>query len=100
MSRTMQSSRSSEFHHALLFPERASPANRCPPVRLYRTAYTIQILGVAKEKAGRTDEAILNWEQALFLYEKVEGDSSFRTNQVRIKLGEHYGKQGKAEAAA
>ncbi|KAK0631326.1 hypothetical protein B0T14DRAFT_549185 [Immersiella caudata] len=63
-------------------------------------AYAIQILGTINEKAGRIQEAILNWELALFLYVRTEGESSFRTNQVRVKLGEYYGKQGKTGAAA
>lgn len=52
------------------------------------------------EKAGHIKEAISTWERALLLYRKTEGDSSVRTNQVRVKLGEYYGKQGKAESAA
>jgi hypothetical protein len=68
--------------------------------RTSRTAYALQILGVANEKTERIDEAISNWEDALDLYCATEGDSSFRTNQVRVKLGEYYGKgYGRPEAA-
>ncbi|KAK4444139.1 hypothetical protein QBC34DRAFT_452128 [Podospora aff. communis PSN243] len=65
-----------------------------------KEAYSIQILATINEKAGKIQEALLNWGLALFLYAKTEGDSSFRANQVRVKLGEYYGKQGKTEAAA
>ncbi|KAH8903093.1 hypothetical protein BR93DRAFT_972028 [Coniochaeta sp. PMI_546] len=65
-----------------------------------KTTYSLQILGVVNEKTGRIAEAISDWELALYLYCKTEGDSSFRTNQVRVKLGGYYGKQGKPETAS
>lgn len=65
----------------------------------YRTAYALQILGIVDENAGQIDVAITNWEHSLILFCKTEGDSSYRTNQVRVKLGEYYGKLGKPEAA-
>ncbi|KAK1834717.1 hypothetical protein QBC39DRAFT_8629 [Podospora conica] len=65
-----------------------------------KTAYTLQIRGVVNEKAGKIDAAIADWELSLYLYCMTEGDSSFRTNQVRVKLGEYYGKQGKPETAS
>lgn len=65
-----------------------------------RTAYTLQMLSFVNEKTGRITEPISNWELALYLYCKTEGDSSFRTNQVRDKLGEYYGKQGKPDTAS
>ncbi len=57
-------------------------------------------MGVVNERTGKIDEAITAWERALLLYCKTEGDSSFRTNQVRIKLGEYYGRQGKPDTTA
>ncbi|CAG8961984.1 hypothetical protein HYFRA_00014029 [Hymenoscyphus fraxineus] len=68
-------------------------------VESMKTAYALQILGVVNEKAGRFDEAIEIWERALVLYCRTEGDSSFRTNQVRVKLGEYYGRLGKPETS-
>ncbi|KAK0649807.1 heterokaryon incompatibility protein-domain-containing protein [Cercophora newfieldiana] len=70
-----------------------------PTFPLHREAYAVQILATVNEKTGRIPEAILNWELALFLYGKTRNDSSFRANQARVKLGEHYGKQGKVKAA-
>ena len=68
-------------------------------LEIFRTAYALQILGVVNEKTNRTDEAIECWERALLLYCHTEGDGSFRTNQVRVKLGEYYGAFGKPETA-
>ncbi|KAK0657992.1 hypothetical protein B0T16DRAFT_453400 [Cercophora newfieldiana] len=64
-----------------------------------KEAYAIQILGTINEKTGRIQEAILNWELALFLYTKTDCTSSFRANQVRVKLAEYYGNQGRTDAA-
>ncbi|KAK4141801.1 uncharacterized protein C8A04DRAFT_30646 [Dichotomopilus funicola] len=65
-----------------------------------KTAYALQILGVVNEKTGDIDAAISTWERSLELYRKAEGDSSFRANQVRVKLGEYYGKRGEIDMAA
>ncbi|KAK3937673.1 P-loop containing nucleoside triphosphate hydrolase protein [Diplogelasinospora grovesii] len=64
-------------------------------VKSMKTAYAYQILGVVEEKADMIDKAIKNWEISLNIYKRTEGEHSFRTNQVRVKLGEYYGQRGR-----
>jgi hypothetical protein len=58
-----------------------------------------QILGVLREMQNCPDDALQAFETALPLYILTEGDSSYRTNQVRVKLGEHYSRLNRPEAA-
>lgn len=58
-----------------------------------------QILGVIRELQHRPDDALEAFETALPLYCLTDGDSSYRTNQVRVKLGEHYSRLDRPEAA-
>lgn len=51
-------------------------------------------MGGEQEAAARG-----NFEQALSLYIQTEGESSFRTNQVRVKLGEIYSHLGMPQTA-
>ncbi|KAF4461388.1 NB-ARC and TPR domain [Fusarium albosuccineum] len=64
-----------------------------------KTAFTLQILGVIEERVGHLDDAVRTFERSLRLFDLTEGPSSFRANQVRVKLGNHYGRLGKPEAA-
>lgn len=59
----------------------------------------LQILGVIKEHQGLDDEAYLLFKRSLPLYIATQGESSFRTNQVRVKLGEHYSRLQQPESA-
>ncbi|KAK1827326.1 hypothetical protein QBC39DRAFT_362091 [Podospora conica] len=51
-------------------------------------AYIYQLQGVVNEKLGKFQEAASNWQRALATYPR--GKCLFWTNQVRVKLGEHY----------
>ncbi|KAI1346208.1 hypothetical protein F5Y01DRAFT_322036 [Xylaria sp. FL0043] len=64
-----------------------------------KTAYTLQILGGLKEHLGAPDEAVKLFERSLYLFRRTIGDSSYRANQVRVKLGEHYARLKRPESA-
>jgi len=64
-----------------------------------KTANALQILGIVRERQGLLDEAFNAFKRSLPLYAQTDGDSSFRTNQVRIKLGEHYSRLQQPEVA-
>ncbi|KAI1363721.1 hypothetical protein F5Y08DRAFT_235591 [Xylaria arbuscula] len=65
-----------------------------------KTALALQILGGIQEGLLRSDEAVNSFERSLKLYSLTEGESSFRANQVRVKLGEHYARVGRIEGAS
>jgi tetratricopeptide (TPR) repeat protein len=79
------------FYTRLLLTRIACP---CP-----RTAYTLQIMGILKEHLGVPDEAVNLFERSVRLFSQTIGESSYRTNQVRVKLGEHYARLKRPEAA-
>ncbi|KAK1827325.1 hypothetical protein QBC39DRAFT_362090 [Podospora conica] len=60
----------------------------------WRKAHIYQIRGAAYEKMGNIKYAIRDWEFVVKLHSEIDnGGIPTRANQVRIKLGEYYGRQ-------
>lgn len=52
-----------------------------------------------REHQNLPELALEAFKRALPLYAETDGDSSYRTNQVRVKLAEHYSRLQQPEAA-